>query len=131
MKSKIIAFVTISVAIALSMGANSAQAHRHNGYDNYGYDNWNHGFWGHRHHHHFVDQNEELDTIPTRDIAINAPQAIDNSGDIRNAEANAAASNDCGDRSLCTATNTNVIGNGNTVIVNQPIASPQDSGSDY
>jgi len=156
MKSKIA--LTIALITLAAFGVSSAQAHRSHYYNNNDYQNngndynannngndynysptyqYNH-FGPHFpwHHRPYVDQTtvdpitQQLRDFATRDVAISAPTAIDNSGDVK-ANTDSNAKNDCGDKSICTATNTNVIGNGNTVIINNNQAGSQDGGSGY
>ena len=149
MKSKIIAIFAV-IAILGFLGTNSAavQAHRYNGgsndYNNNGNDYTNNGndytysptynhygahFPWHQHHrHHFVDP--QLDTMPVRDVAISAPTAIDNSGDVKGTT-DTATKQSCGDNSICTVNNINVIGNGDTVGLDNNQAGQQDSGGPY
>jgi hypothetical protein len=136
MKSKIA--LTIALITLAAFGVSSAQAHKshyNNDYQNNGNDynysptyQYNH-FGPHFpwHHRPYVDQTaQDLRDFATRDVAISAPTAIDNSGDVK-ANTESEAKNNCGDDSSCTAQTTNVIGNGNTVIINNN----QDGGSGY
>ena len=145
MKSKIIAIFAL-IAILGFLGTNSAvYAHRQNYNSNNG-DNYNnngndynysptynhygpyaHFPWNH-HRHHFVDP--QLDTMPTHDVAISAPTAIDNSGDVKGTT-DTATKQSCGDNSICTVNNISVQGNGNTVGLNDNQAGQQDSGAPY
>ena len=93
--------------------------------NNWQNDNWNNN--GHHRHHHFNDFNNN--DFNQRDVRINQP--VDNSGDIRNADSNAAAKLNCDSRTICQGVNVNTIGNGNTVIVNTNAAGQQDGGGPY
>jgi len=143
MKSKIA--LTIALITLAAFGVSSAQAHKShysndyysnnngNDYQNNGNDysyspTYNHYTpW---HHRHVDDMAQQLRDFATRDIAISAPTAIDNSGDVK-ANTDSVGKNDCGDKSICTVNNVNVIGNGNTVVVNNNQAGEQDGGSGY
>ncbi len=146
MKSKIIAIFALIATFAF-LGTNSVYAHRYNedsnngnDYNNNGNDytyspTYNHyGSYGahfpwHQHrHHHFDEAQANLDT--QRPIAINAPTAIDNSGDVK-ANTDTASKQTCGDKSVCTINNINVIGNGNALALNDNQAGEQDGGSPY
>lgn len=93
----------------------------YNNYGPYSNNDWQNGW--HPHHRHFVNDFNQ------RDVRINQP--IDNSGDIRNVDSNAAAKLNCDSRTICQGVNTNVIGNGNTVIVNTNAGGNQDGGGPY
>jgi len=135
MKSKIA--LTIALITLAAFGVSSAQAHKshYNNNDYYSNNNGNdysysptYNHYGPWHHRHVDDMAQDLRDFATRDVAISAP--IDNSGDVK-ANTESVGKNDCGDKSICTVNNVNVIGNGNTVVVNNNQAGEQDGGSGY
>jgi hypothetical protein len=146
MKSKTTLVIALAVLAVGAFGANNAQAHRYNGgggsydngnnngndytysptYNHYGPHHWNNGFWTHHRHQHFFDN-----SVDNPDVAINAPQATDNSGDIKNVDTESQAKLNCDTKTICQGVNTNVFGNGNTVIVNTNAAGQQDGGTGY
>lgn len=130
MNTKIIPIAALAVIIAFSVNG-VVSAHRYNGYG---------------HYNHYRPQYDYNNRYGSYDNHYNAPSAgqdyygpnadnnnsPDYSGDTK-ANVDTAQSIKCNERDVCQATSTNVIGNGNTVIVNTNGAGKQqeDYGGPY
>lgn len=137
MQKKII-LIAVLLAIAILPASGLAMAHRQNYYNYHhhgGYNNYNGGYndpnnIGYNDNNHYNAPNAGQDYYGPNADNNNSP---DNSGDIK-ANVDTAQSLKCASHDICQATTTNVIGNGNTVIVNNNAGDgkqQQDFGAPY